>query len=1000
MPGRLAFDEAMLAAANRLRIADPELKGGRVERYSSKTAAGLIERPWAGVGGFAFVYKFRTRSGRFRALRCFHAHMEPDTEERYRHIEAYFNSHPPLKAITAGFRYHREGIRVEENGRAEVCPIIEMDWIEGRTLAEAVEEHARAGRKVELAALTQRWLEVLRILREAHMAHGDLSGSNVLVRDDGQLVLVDYDGVYIPPLRGFPAVVAGQPDYQHPQCKQRPFNEEMDAFSALVITLALMALAQQPSLWQQFADHTSRGGGQAEPRLLFKEADFEDPQRSPLFAALERMPDEQIRALTRHLREACRLPINRVSFPWDLVDPEYRPRQALVALERAIASDNDERILKCWLPLLDSYPPAQQHRQRVELAQQRLAALHRFRECCQKGPLAAVVAGYDAILNGCKAVTHRERRLLKLARRFEQGQANKDDERIVEVGEALLREFGERLFSAQERRILEEARRRLEVRRRWAEAWAQRNPRQLVAVGAAMRTCGLALSATEQAQVTLAERFMQLVAGDDDGALLALYQQCQAAPPAEHWQLDEQLRARIALAERRQEALKRLRLALQQRSLRQVGEAFEQLGPGYPGLLPHECRLAELARSFLKAWEEQNDTELIALGEQLQKSFVLTPEEEQALSLARRRQQGYQALLAALKLGRPQQILAAYDPLLEPRLTAEQRERLRLAREFLQVYGDERELATFYEKYRRSSDYGRLTFTAEEEQRIRQTCENEQRWQTFVEALETAARQEGEAGPQQVLAAYDALTPALQSRLTEAERAQVELARRALLFRQQCGTDLNPERLLRHYEPALLQRFPRLLDEEQRPWLEDIEKLSSLSAAHRRQDYRQVLLQARSISRPALLAGQRLRLQLAIKRLLENQAPEDVQALLLADGRQGQRLLVRWRWPEEPLISYLFLFWDTQRTPTVPRQILGEQVGTIAHYKIVMRGHLEESETGEVQLPIGFASAVSLVLCAALHDGWYRPKEEGEQWFLGPPVIRRLALNAGAIVSL
>ena len=131
MPERLSYDEAMLFAQARLKIADPELKQGQVEQIKIETTLGPVERPWGIEGGFAVVYKFRTRSGQHRALRCFRVPMKPDTQQRYERIGPYFHDH--ARDITAGFKYHDAGIMVKEQGKsqAQAYPVIEMDWIEG-----------------------------------------------------------------------------------------------------------------------------------------------------------------------------------------------------------------------------------------------------------------------------------------------------------------------------------------------------------------------------------------------------------------------------------------------------------------------------------------------------------------------------------------------------------------------------------------------------------------------------------------------------------------------------------------------------------------------------------------------------------------------------------------------------------------------------------------------------------------------------------------------------
>ncbi|MFL5628219.1 MAG: hypothetical protein ACJ788_21785, partial [Ktedonobacteraceae bacterium] len=198
MPERLAYDDAMRFAHVRLQINDPEISQGEVETITISTKIGKIVQPWGVEGGFAVVYKFRTRSGKFRALRCFRRDMDSDTQFRYERIGPYFQAH--AAHITAGFNYHPQGILVKESSfpQGRIYPVIEMEWIEGATLLDTVDELCRQRDQAGLRDLSQRWLSLLGTMRQARIAHGDLAGGNVMVRRDGSLVLIDYDGVYIP----------------------------------------------------------------------------------------------------------------------------------------------------------------------------------------------------------------------------------------------------------------------------------------------------------------------------------------------------------------------------------------------------------------------------------------------------------------------------------------------------------------------------------------------------------------------------------------------------------------------------------------------------------------------------------------------------------------------------------------------------------------------------------------------------------------------------------
>src|SRR5260370_230398 len=362
MPERTPYDEAMMLSQARLRVLDADLKHGQVETISMQTNAGVIKRPWGIQGGFAVVYKFRTQSGKMRALRCFLVQMDPDMQFRYERISAYFAAY--ASDITVEFKYYNSGIVLKENIQGQLqnktYPVIEMEWIEGVTLIEGIDELCRKRDQTRLADVVDQWIAILRTLHQARISHGDLAGVNVMIRPNGRLVLVDYDGVYIPDFANLPHILLAQADYQHPQMHLRPFNEKTDDFSALVIYTALVAVHAKPELWDKYM-HRGSQTIPLETNLLFLRQDFIDPERSSLFADLEQIHDTRLRVAVQALKSACR---QSATQPIDIstLDPDFEKQQALIQLEQAIHHDNDQEIVKAWIPaLLDNYGPAQQH---------------------------------------------------------------------------------------------------------------------------------------------------------------------------------------------------------------------------------------------------------------------------------------------------------------------------------------------------------------------------------------------------------------------------------------------------------------------------------------------------------------------------------------------------------------------------------------------------------------------------------------------------------------
>jgi len=68
----------------------------------------------------------------------------------------------------------------------------------------------------------------------------------------GHIRLVDYDGMFVPGLRGNAPDERGNDQFQHPTRSKQDHDEGVDRFAALVIYLSLRALAVDPHLWEEF----------------------------------------------------------------------------------------------------------------------------------------------------------------------------------------------------------------------------------------------------------------------------------------------------------------------------------------------------------------------------------------------------------------------------------------------------------------------------------------------------------------------------------------------------------------------------------------------------------------------------------------------------------------------------------------------------------------------------------------------------------------------------
>lgn len=239
-------------------------------------AVDRLGMPLVTSGQFAYVYKLKSQNGDGDfAVRCFRGYLG-DRDQRYRAIQEHLWSSPV--SYLSEFSYASEGILVGGNR----FPILFMKWIDGPTLDLYVSEMLH--RPDVLLHLSEEWLRLLQALQTSGIAHGDLQHGNIIV-EHGQLRLVDHDGIFVPKMAGWTASEVGHQHYQHPQRDSLNFDERLDRFSSLVIYLSLIALAEQPSLWQEFHDEN----------LLFTKTDFAAPNASTLFQKIREIGPDHAR---------------------------------------------------------------------------------------------------------------------------------------------------------------------------------------------------------------------------------------------------------------------------------------------------------------------------------------------------------------------------------------------------------------------------------------------------------------------------------------------------------------------------------------------------------------------------------------------------------------------------------------------------------------------------------------------------------------------------------
>ena len=229
--------------------------------------------PYRSSGAFAVVFKMKDeQTGKCYALKCFTEDQE-GRAEAYRQIaeELEFVDSPYITSV----KYLEKELFVDSNCEDDEFPVLLMDWIEGETMETYIAENYTDN--YEMSMLCYRFCKMAAWLRSQSFAHGDIKPDNIIVRPDGTLTLVDYDGMFVPAMKGQKSPTIGTKDFSHPLRTIDNFDETIDDFALASIALSLKAISLDSSLLQ------SHG---ASDRLLFSATDYLDLSKSKIFAAL------------------------------------------------------------------------------------------------------------------------------------------------------------------------------------------------------------------------------------------------------------------------------------------------------------------------------------------------------------------------------------------------------------------------------------------------------------------------------------------------------------------------------------------------------------------------------------------------------------------------------------------------------------------------------------------------------------------------------------------
>ena len=241
--------------------------------------------PYRSSGAFAVVFKMKDeQTGKCYALKCF-------TEEQEGRAEAYRQIAEELEFVDSPYitsvKYMEKELFVDSNCEDNEFPVLLMDWIEGETMETYIADYYMDN--YAMSMLCYRFCKMAAWLRSQPFAHGDIKPDNIMVRSDGTLTLVDYDGMFVPAMKGQKSPTIGTKDFSHPLRTIDDFDETIDDFALASMALSLKAISLNPSLLDEYG---------ASDRLLFSAADYLDLSKSKTMTALQGLlADEETKTL-------------------------------------------------------------------------------------------------------------------------------------------------------------------------------------------------------------------------------------------------------------------------------------------------------------------------------------------------------------------------------------------------------------------------------------------------------------------------------------------------------------------------------------------------------------------------------------------------------------------------------------------------------------------------------------------------------------------------------
>ena len=167
-------------------------------------------------------------------------------------LKCYTRPSDRLPAIYGEAFRPKELCVVDFAGRYHWVDCLLAEYVEGRSLDEVLCE---ATTEEEFSSLAREFDRMAGEILRSERAHGDLKPENIIVREDGSMVAIDWDAAFVPMFKGMRAVEIGTAAYQHPRRDTAFYDKHLDDYSVAFISTLLHFAALRPDVMEHYRQH-------------------------------------------------------------------------------------------------------------------------------------------------------------------------------------------------------------------------------------------------------------------------------------------------------------------------------------------------------------------------------------------------------------------------------------------------------------------------------------------------------------------------------------------------------------------------------------------------------------------------------------------------------------------------------------------------------------------------------------------------------------------------